>query len=137
MIQDWISGFICGEGCFTFSGRASIFTITLNIYDLNLLQLLKEYIGKGQIYVHKKQGSCTYTVRGKDNYKVIELLDGNLLGVKHEDFNIWKEMIFKLDKPKSKVSLDEINKIKPRFRKRDKCNLVVQDIAIMGDTVNK
>ena len=96
---EWLSGFVSGEGCFTFvitkTASCPLFTMTLHIKDLDLLQKIQIFLKVGKIHVNKSPyNSCTLQVGGEDDCKKISILfDKRLKGSKELDFKIWKEGI--------------------------------------------
>lgn len=121
--KEWICGFINGEGCFTFGRTTPVFTMTLSIKDLEILEKIKKFLDIGSVNIAKKDFSYTYYVTGVERcLKLIELFDGHINGDKLIDFENWKLGIkFLQSIPKgeihSKQDREFINKLKPRQNK--------------------
>jgi len=117
--DDWLYGFICGEGCFTFGGGnriSPIFTITLKDVDLDLLTLIREKIKVGRITKHIEHKSCSLQVSSNDCYKLIEIFNEKLIGKKEKDFNKWKEGIKyweSINRKGSEEAKEKMEKFKP------------------------
>jgi len=124
--KEWIGGFICGEGCFTFNATTPVFQITLSIKDKPLLKEICKILNVGKICIAKKNVSCTYGCSGTKNcLKLIKEIDEVIFGDKLIDYNNWKEGIkIKTQLPKderlSEKEREFINKIKPRQNKERK-----------------
>lgn len=133
LTKEWIGGFISGEGCFTFILMFPIFSITLSIKDLELLNQIKDFIKIGNVYYKtKKSSSCVYTIYGmEDCQKLINFLEGNIFGDKLIDYENWKIGIKFLESKKIYNSEDRqfISMLRPSQNKeRIKINEYIEYI---------
>lgn len=106
-MKSFLGGFVSGEGCFTFQITknciAPIFSITLNVNDIQLLEKIKDELKCGKIYILKKGVSCALkTVSIEDSSKIEKYFEGFLLGDKLNDFLFWKEGLIRLNELRSK-----------------------------------
>jgi hypothetical protein len=76
----WFIGFCEGDVSFVLNLRdGPIFTIHLNIADLKILELIKDTLKFGNIYINKNGTSCSFTVSKRtDILKLITIFNGRL-----------------------------------------------------------
>lgn len=115
----WISGFVSGDGHFSFkidnNNRVRFFfIITQNIRDIELLNHFINYFNCGFTYINKKDNCCYFEVNKYSDIveKVIPFFDKyNLNGIKLVNYNYFKEG-FKIFKFKESLSSDELIQMK-------------------------
>jgi len=134
MNKDFLAGFICGEGCFTFLKNYPVFSLTLGVDDMELLFNIKKFVGFGNIGLQKLKGdykSCCFRVSGVSKcLRLAKILEGNMQGVKSEQFLKWNEGILFLKSKKvfGKKDFVYINSLKPAANKRAVNNKEVERI---------
>lgn len=113
--EQYIAGFIDGEGCFSlifrkdkkkyFYWRVS-FAIELRGDDAELLKIINEYFGKGALYFSKTRNIVRYQISNTSELAniVVPFFEKNkLIGKKRLDFDLWKEAVLLIEKNKKKM----------------------------------
>jgi len=120
--NEWLYGFVNGEGCFTFGGGnriSPIFTITLRLSELEILKEIQKKLKTGKITLHNKYNSCSLQVCSKNINIIIKYFDGKFIGDKKIDFENWKLGIKLWESNNHKYSeelYNKINKLMPKYR---------------------
>ena len=127
MNKDFIAGFICGEGCFTFriyqtTKASAVFSICLSDRDSELLELIVKELeikkSKNIMSIMKEKdsevcytkGNVLYQLVGlENNIKIVEYFEGHLYGQKLRQFERYKQGIEILKSAKGrKLSISEL-----------------------------
>lgn len=130
----WVSGFVSGEGNFDAGIRKATSTRKERVYlrfrisqhkrDLNLMELIIQYLGCGRIeYDNRKEHSVITIVVG--NFKDIHLkiipffIQNPIKGIKYLDYLDWCKIaeLVSLGKHKTDKGLEEIKKIEALMNK--------------------
>tara|TARA_Y100000310_G_scaffold170442_2_gene170594 strand:- start:10319 stop:10810 length:492 start_codon:yes stop_codon:yes gene_type:complete len=125
-LEEYISGFIDGEGCFSvsFSKRPKFivgwetkpsFSVSQNRDRAEVLFMMKEYFKSGFIRDGVTDNTIKYEVRRLDDliHKVIpHFVRYPLLSSKQNDFELFKEVCFTMAKDKH-TTIDGFQKILP------------------------
>jgi len=97
---NWLSGFTCGEGCFSIYPNRNYFTIefalTQHARDIELLQKIQEYLNCGIVGALTKKTAFYFRARSLRDCSdvIIPHFDSYpLLGWKERNYKIWREII--------------------------------------------
>lgn len=110
-LNEYVAGFIDGEGCFSLSFRKDVrhersgspvyyswkamFAVMLRIDDEEVLHMVKDTLGCGSI-THAQAGAVRYQVANLDDLQaklVPFFIRYPLIGKKGRDFELWKEAV--------------------------------------------
>ena len=130
-INNWMAGFVSGEGCFFIHTSKSKthklgisvalnFFVVQNIRDSYLLANFSQIFGCGSVNIVEKSGIVSFSVRNLSDItdKIIPFFEEyNIQGVKAKDFNDFKEasILMKSKLHLTKEGLDKILLIKSRM----------------------
>lgn len=101
----WVTGFCDAEGCFSISisQRRNLnwrviasFDVNLHIKDVEILYILKQFFGVGNVTLRPKKSNCVYRVtKIKDLISVIipHFLKYSLITIKYSDFILWSKVV--------------------------------------------
>ena len=111
-LDDYIAGFVDGEGCFGLSMRRdvrnerkskkmylswkAVFAIELRSDDKDILVMIKDRLGCGSISYYKEGKVVRYQVSNLDdlgNVVVPFFMEHPLIGKKAKDFELWKDAV--------------------------------------------
>lgn len=121
--NDYIVGFVDGEGCFALKYRVDRqlnknktvreykywggeFVIVLHPFDFRLLELVRGKLGVGQISYTSAGDQVRFSVQNTQELKdvIVPFFEKNPLhGIKSKDFELWAEAIKIIAKHKSKT----------------------------------
>ena len=120
MDDNWLIGFIEGEGNFTIGmyrskthksgfAVAPMFVIGLDLKDKLLLEKIKEKLGFGSIYIQRKTHSFQYVIKNKrDVHNLILWLENkSWYGHKKKNFDLFKEAFYIKYPNKKTLKLDK------------------------------
>lgn len=100
----YISGFLCGEGCFGLSGGRPRFSVHLRGDDSPLLELLAQDTGLGKVTYYRPRPplnpSSTWTVAARAEMALLRdlLLRGGLPGRKSREMEVWATAVEELNR---------------------------------------
>lgn len=100
--NDFIMGFVSGEGCFSTSGDKRIFQISLSEKDESLLREIADYLDAGSIYKSEARkenwgAEVHYRVQGRAELwkKIVPFFDNNKFrsSYKGEQYKKWRSKL--------------------------------------------
>lgn len=100
--NQWLSGFIDGEGSFHVgltkkNTMVFKFIISLHIDDILILYKIQKHLKTGKVYKYPKNSNCNYTINGLHNcfISILPLLNEfPLLTTKYYDFKYFSSLIY-------------------------------------------
>lgn len=148
----YIAGFVDGEGCFSLNYRAdrryddegnklyeyhywkTEFAIVLHPSDANLLHLIKDYLGTGNISFKRAGDQVRYSVQNTtelDSVIVPFFEENQLFGTKAKDFQLWSQAVRLLNIHKQK---ERTGKSRPLDESTEK---KLRELKVKMDVIKK